>query len=294
MMDYKAIACLRQVVDSQSFEKAGEVLGLTQSAVSQKVKKLEVEYGAPLLLRERPLCLTDIGKNLVAHLIKVELMEQRILSETKQESSIRRVPIAVNHDSLATWFMSVLKIFSTNKDTRIQLKTADEGQTRNLLQKGEVVACISDVGTPVAGGDAVFLGYLEYVLVASPTYIKEYLHSSITPQTVANAPGLLFDGYDQLWRRCQAEILETELSIQQCHWLPSSYGFVEMLLAGTVCAPAPRMQVQQELECGDLVELFPNKSISIPLYWHWYKLDSLPLDRLTFLVKEKAKQSLNI
>ena len=61
-MDYKAIECLRQVVESQGFEKAGEVLGLTQSAVSQKIKRLEQAYNSVLLIREKPLRLTDLGK----------------------------------------------------------------------------------------------------------------------------------------------------------------------------------------------------------------------------------------
>ncbi len=119
-----------------------------------------------------------------------------------------------------------------------------------------MVASISDVGTPVAGGDSIFLGFFQYVLVASPRYIKTHLHDSITPTAVANSPALLFDGYDELWGRCQREILGVEANSNQCHWLPSSQGFVDMVLAGTVCAPIPRIQIQQELKRGELIELF--------------------------------------
>jgi len=292
MMDYKAIACLRQIIESQSFEKAGDVLGLTQSAVSQKIKKLELEYGAPLLIREKPISLTKVGRSLLAHFIKVEMMEQKLLSQTRESSVIQRIPVAINNDSLATWFMYVLTEFSENTDIRIQLKTADQSQARKLLQKGEVVASISDVGTPVAGGDSVFLGDFQYVLVASPSYIKKYLGESITTTAVANSPALMFDGYDELWGRCQREILAVDVNVNQCHWLPSSQGFVEMVLAGTVCALIPRIQIQQELMRGELIELFPHKCLSIPLYWHWYKLDSLALDRLTKLVIAKATLAL--
>lgn len=48
-----------------SFSRAAERLGMTQSAVSQKIAKLEAEFGSPLLIREREgLRLTVSGKEL--------------------------------------------------------------------------------------------------------------------------------------------------------------------------------------------------------------------------------------
>lgn len=292
MMDYKAIACLQQVMVSQSFEKAGEVLGLTQSAVSQKIKKLEVLYGAPLLLREKPLTLTELGRKLIAHFMKVQLMEQALLADDKRESVAQKLVIGVNNDSLATWIMPAFTHLLSSENVRLQIKTADQSKTRNLLQKGEVIAGICDIGTPVVGGDSTFLGFLNYVLVAAPSYISQHLQENFTLTDLAYLPALVFDENDELWGRYQQEVLNAKTDLSQCHWLPSSEGFVHMLLSGTVCALVPSIQVADELKSGLLVELLPNRMLKVPLYWHWYNLNSLALEELTRLMQQEARRTL--
>ncbi|TBR44941.1 ArgP/LysG family DNA-binding transcriptional regulator [Marinomonas agarivorans] len=292
MMDYKAIACLQQVIESQSFEKAGDALGLTQSAVSQKIKKLEVQYGAPLLLREKPLALTALGAKLIAHLMKVQLMEQALLTDETKNATRQKLVIGVNNDSLATWVMSAFSNLLAAEKVQLQVKTADQSQTRHLLQKGEIVAGICDIGTPVVGGDSTFLGFLNYVLVAAPTYIEKHLTTKSTLAELAQLPALVFNENDELWKRYQEDILQVKQNLNHCHWLPSSEGFVTMLLSGTVCAVIPSIQIKRELQQGLLIELLPGKKLSVPLYWHWYNLNSPALEKLTDLIKTEALTAL--
>ena len=292
-MDYKAIECLRQVVESQGFEKAGEALGLTQSAVSQKIKRLEQSYSCVLLIREKPLRLTDFGKKLNMHFLKVQLMEQALVKETQAGGSLQCLPIAINNDSLATWFIAVISQFSQHENRRLQCKVADQSQTRNLLKKGEVVAALSDVGSSVAEGQSVYLGVMDYILVASPEFIASYLGSVFTVTDISKVPALIFDENDQLWSSYQQQVLQLENSTNQCHWLPSSQGFVQMLLSHSVCALVPKIQVEQELNEGLLVELFPSKVLKVPLYWHWCGLDSDLLNELTEAVVRQANISLS-
>jgi LysR family transcriptional regulator (chromosome initiation inhibitor) len=65
-----------------------------------------------------------------------------------------------------------------------------------------------------------------------------------------------------------------------------------MLLSHSVCALVPRIQVKQELKDKRLVELFPNKVLKVPLYWHWCGLDSDILNELTDTVVKQAGMSL--
>lgn len=293
MLDYKAIACLKQVIESKSFEKAGEVLGLTQSAVSQKIKKLELTYGAPLLLREKPVTSTDMGRRLLAHFAKVELMEQDLFIEGKNDTAMKKISVGINNDSLATWMMPALRELITHENIRLDVKVADQSQTRNLLQKGEVMAGISDVGTPVVGADSYFLGTLRYVLVSTPDYFEQVLLSDTSTQALAKANTLLFDENDTLWGRYQEEVLKSEIDTSRCHRLPSSQGFIELLLSGMVCAIVPRIQIEKELAAGVFIELLPDQCLSVPLFWHWYKLDSEAIDKLTVFVKQQASLALD-
>src|SRR5713226_1219500 len=50
-MELRQLAVLRAIAETRNFTRAGERVGLTQSAVSQQVKALEAELGEPLLVR---------------------------------------------------------------------------------------------------------------------------------------------------------------------------------------------------------------------------------------------------
>ena len=45
MLDYDALHCLSEVLRYGSFDKGAQALHLTQSAVSQKIKRLELNLG---------------------------------------------------------------------------------------------------------------------------------------------------------------------------------------------------------------------------------------------------------
>ncbi|HDQ7432380.1 TPA: LysR family transcriptional regulator, partial [Pseudomonas aeruginosa] len=54
LFDYKLLAALAAVVEQGGFERAAQALGLSQSAVSQRIKLLEARVGQPVLVRETP------------------------------------------------------------------------------------------------------------------------------------------------------------------------------------------------------------------------------------------------
>ncbi|MBF3116153.1 LysR family transcriptional regulator, partial [Pseudomonas aeruginosa] len=59
LFDYKLLAALAAVVEQGGFERAAQALGLSQSAVSQRIKLLEARVGQPVLVRETPPHPTD-------------------------------------------------------------------------------------------------------------------------------------------------------------------------------------------------------------------------------------------
>lgn len=292
MLDYKAIACFCAVVKYQSFEKAAQYLHLTQSAVSQKVKRLEQQCGGPLLVRARPVLATPLGERLLAHANKVVMLEEGLFESLWGVYEHQPLSIAVNNDVLATWFTKVLALFSSQSKARLHIKAADQSKTRSLLQHGEVVACISQIGTPVSGGTSVFLGNMTYELVAAPAFVRNILKGNLDVETVIQSPSLVYDEHDDLWGRYQEECLCVEANTRSSHWYPSSHGFVDVMMGGTVCALVPSVQVKDEIGNGSLISLFPDKTLSVPLYWHWFKLDSPVLDCLTNAIQMIAKNTL--
>jgi len=74
MLDYKLLHALAIVVECDGFERAGDVLGLSQSAVSQRIKALEVRLGQPVLIRSPHLAPTPAGQRLLTHYQQVYLL----------------------------------------------------------------------------------------------------------------------------------------------------------------------------------------------------------------------------
>ncbi|MCB5161589.1 ArgP/LysG family DNA-binding transcriptional regulator [Marinomonas algarum] len=292
MMDYKALSSLHAVLTFQRFDKAAQHLNLTQSAVSQNIKRLEQACGQPLLIRARPVLPTPLGEKLLAHFNKVTLLEDDIRDSIERDNTRQPLRIAVNNDVLATWFTDVVQAFSATDDNMLHIKAADQSHTRSLLQSGQVVACLSQIGTPVAGGDSVFLGYMHYELVATPAFIETYLHNDLSSDAILQAPSLVYDEHDELWTRYQTECLKSQANANNSHWYPSSHGFVELVMGGTVCALVPSVQVKQKIKSKKLVSLLPDNRLALPLYWHWYKLSSPVLDRLTQVIRTVTQDAL--
>ena len=293
MLDYDALRCFHGVLRYGGFEKGAQALNLTQSAVSQKIKRLEHSVGGPVLVRTKPLRPTPLGNELLAHIQKVSVLEEALNIQSGLTASAAPLSVAVNNDVLATWFSQVLAIFSETRANPVHIVNADQTQTRDILQQGRVMACISQTGTPVTGGQSLRLGTMKYQLYASPRFIERYLSKGISADAVMQTPGLLYDEYDvTLLTDYQRECLNIAPSFTTCHWYPSSHGFVKMALDGVVWALLPTLQVTQEVEEGSLVPLFPDKELGVPLFWHWITLDSAALGDLTKAVKHIAKQQL--
>ncbi len=249
MLDYDALRCFHEVLRYGGFEKGAQALNLTQSAVSQKIKRLEQSVGGPVMVRTKPLRATPLGKELLAHIQKVSVLEEALNIKSGLEASAAPISVAVNNDVLATWFSQVMAAFSDKRANPVHIVNADQTQTRDILQQGRVMACISQTGTPVTGGQSIRLGTMRYQLFASPRFIERYLHKGVSPDSVMKTPGLLYDEYDvTLLTDYQRECLHIAPSFTTCHWYPSSHGFVKMAVDGVVWALLPTLHVVQEMK----------------------------------------------
>src|SRR5690554_7136427 len=107
MLDYKLLQALAAVVEQGGFERAARALGLSQSAVSQRIKLLEARIGAPVLLRATPPAPTDTGQRLLNHVQQVRLLELDLRHDVPMpddDQAPPRLRVALNADSLATWW----------------------------------------------------------------------------------------------------------------------------------------------------------------------------------------------
>jgi DNA-binding transcriptional LysR family regulator len=95
-MDIRALQYFVETVRLNSFSRAAEALHVTQSAVSKKVRYLEEEVNAQLLIRDgRALSLTDTGKIVFEQALEILQAMGRLHAELHNTKSLQRGELTV-------------------------------------------------------------------------------------------------------------------------------------------------------------------------------------------------------
>lgn len=295
MLDYAALAAVAAVAREGSFDKAAATLGVTPSAVSQRVKALEERVGAVLLTRGAPCRPTEIGAKLCAHVEQVRLLEGEIVGDLPglgaREPGPATVRIAVNADSVSTWFPEAAALFARTTGALLDLVLEDEGHTAERLRGGEVLAAVTADPAPVTGCKTYSLGAIDYLAVASPDFMARFFPDGVNAVALQRAPILRFDRRDELQARWAREAWGVSIA-PPTHWTPSTPGMLDLTLAGLGWATTPRVLAAPHLAAGRLVELAPRRPIAVTLYWQRTRLAARLLDQLTRAVRATAAQAL--
>ena len=285
---------LLAVIDSGSFEQAAAILHLTPSAVSQRVSGLESAVGAPLLIRSRPIRLTSAGRRLVQYLRRSRLMEQEFLAELKADEAMPpRIPVAVNNDTLGTWFLPELSPFLNRENILLEIILDDQDHTYSLFEKGLVLAGVSSEPEPMRGCHAQHLGFMRYRLLAQPEFARRFFPHGFSRDAARKAPVMFFDRKDSLQEIFIARELGLPLGAYPIHYVPSSDPFVESIKLGMGYGMLPRQQYKDMVDSGGLVDLVPGKYLDIHLYWHSWRIQSPKLELLTEQVLAAAGRALD-
>ena len=106
-IDHAQLRALAAVIREGSFERAALSLNVTSSAVSQRIKALEDRVGKLLIRRTIPTEATPEGQVLVQLAEQTALLERDAFERigiSDSELSRASIAVAVNHDSMETWF----------------------------------------------------------------------------------------------------------------------------------------------------------------------------------------------
>lgn len=297
MLDEALLTAVAAVAREGSFERAARVLHITPSAVSQRVKLLEERLGAVLIVRGQPCSATEIGARICRHaeLVSVLVSELRrelpMLPKEDPDTVHASLRIAVNADSLGTWFIKAMADFGREDAALLNLTLADEDHTAEWLRRGYVLAAVTSVGTAVPGCRIRRLGFLRYVATASPGFVHRWFDGGVTADGLARAPSLLFDSNDRLQEAWARRAVRRDVALP-VHRIPSTQAFIDAALAGVGWGMNPLSLIRAQLKAGTLVELLPDTPIDVPLYWQATRLKVPILERLTRSVTRAAAAAL--
>lgn len=269
---------LLAIVEEGSFEVAASVLGISPSAVSQRIKALEASTGRVLVRRAIPVGATEAGEILVQAARRMALVQAE--TDARLGQRLARVPlsVAINSDSLATWFTQVLSDTAQRGDVALRIRIEDEARTLAMLRRGDVLGAVTREHSPVSGCDSTFLGTMRYFAVAAP-HIAEGFHSGrFTWETM---PLVGYGPNDQVLDDAMRErFIDSHVVRARVSQIPSSEGYLEAVRVGLGWGLLPQAQAQPLVESKELL-LLDDHQLDIDLYWQRWRLESEVLSDLT-------------
>jgi len=138
-----------QVAIDRNFHKAAENICITQSALSQRIIKLEQQVGATLIVRgSEGVTLTEAGWNLFEYARDLRSMEEETLSRIDGESagvSTGCLRIAAYSSILQSAIMPALSpLIQDSPDIHVEFFSRELGDLPQMLKSGEVDFIVLD------------------------------------------------------------------------------------------------------------------------------------------------------
>ncbi len=274
------LATLAAIVDEGTFDEAGTRLRISTSAVSQRIRALESSVGAVLLTRTAPVRPTAEGAVLLRLARAQALLASEALAQlpgatgtggaAEDENPMSgsreptRIAMAINEDSLATWFLPVLAALADEGGIALTLRTANEDRTMDMLRDATAIVGVSTSPRALAGCRARELGTMTYEPLVRP----RLLEGADGP-----LPRVHFDEIDAL--QDESARGTAHEAAGTVHYVPGHPAFEEAIRAGLGWGMIPLGTAP-----AGLVRVPGAREVAVRLYWHRWTLDSPALDLL--------------
>jgi LysR family transcriptional regulator (chromosome initiation inhibitor) len=285
-LDLVQLQALEATVSAGTLDGAARALHVTPSAISQRLKALETATGRVLLVRSRPVRVTESGQAVLRLARQVALLTADATRELAGDGADVPVtlPIAVNADSMATWVLPALAPLAG--ELTFDLHREDQEHTAALLRDGRVMAAVTADAQPMPGCTVTRLGGMRYRPMATAAFTGRWFVDGVTPAALGRAPVVVFDRRDDLQHRY---LRHRGVDVAPpMHHVPASADYVTAVRLGLGWGMVP---AQQE-PAGELVALDPDGAVDVVLYWQQWRLRSPSLDRVAAAVLAAARREL--
>lgn len=162
---------------NQNFHKAAERLYITQSALSQRIRKLEQEIGSVLFIRNRAnVCLTESGKKLLAYCNLMSGLESDYLNEIQNDGQMNaEVRIATFSSLLRSVLIPMFSpLIRKHPGILMDWQWDEMFRLKGFMKEGKSDFVIADHEFNLQNVTCELLGYEENVMIAAkdPGYEK--------------------------------------------------------------------------------------------------------------------------
>lgn len=265
MEDLAAMAVFARVVESKGFSAAARQMGLTKSAVSKQVSRLETSLGARLLNRTtRALSLTEVGSAVYEHCARmVAAAEEAELAAHRLAATPRGLlrvtaSIAFGRQHVAP---AIKDFIDTYPEVQVQLMLTD--RMVDLADEGfDLAIRIADrLGDNLV---ARRLAPVRFVVCAAPEYLTR-CGIPKKPVDLGEHNCLVFtqEGLGDVWR-FQSRTGRERVRVCGNFQVNSSEATRDAILAGMGVGMAPTFTVGPEIRAGRLKVVLPRHQVVAP------------------------------
>lgn len=279
---------LAAIVSQGSFDAAATHLSVTASAVSQRIRALEVAVGRPVLRRTRPIELTDSGQAVVRFARQLEMLSADLADELQPGNAHpdTRLTLVINSDSLHTWALTGLAAVAGT--VQLEILREDQDYSLELLRSGAAAAAITGTAKPTPGCTSRRLGVMRYLPVCTPEFAAAWFDRGVAAESLANAPVIIFDRKDNLQDRYLRRFSRKPLQPPR-HYVPAAHEFGEAIRLGMGWGLLPELEIGDDLDQGTLQTMAAKSFVDVPLHWQQWRYGSAVLDGVAAAIQNAAR-----
>lgn len=231
-MSLRALRTLVAIARHRTFARAGEAVGLTQSAVSLQVKALEAAFNVRLFDRSRrEPSLTEAGRILLAQAEQILSLYDRIPDALSDEKAlVGRLRIGAIHTALAGPLPdALLALRRQHPGLRVHVAAGLSAELAQRVVDGELDAAITSHPVRPHPADLVWSTLYEdrFWLLAPPQYAGHDARTLLT-----DLPFIRFDAQAWAGRMIASELRRLGIRVREEMVLDSKETIVRMVASG--------------------------------------------------------------
>jgi DNA-binding transcriptional LysR family regulator len=254
-MDLSALRVFLTVAEERSFSRAAAKVHLTQSAVSQAVRRLEEELGEKLFDRSSKTgTLTDAGRTLQNYGQRLVRLAEETESAMRALRDLRRgrVLIGANEAAVHTLLPLVSRFHQQVPDIAIDVRRVPARQIAVEVQQGSLDFGALTFRPSEAGLLEVVIGTDELVLLVPPSH-RLAKRRQVTMEDVAAEPVVAHNDPSPARERVLRLFEERHVTLNLVMSLPSLDGIKRAVEMGMGVALLPRRCALTEIASAHLV-----------------------------------------
>ncbi|MFH1223871.1 MAG: LysR family transcriptional regulator [Pseudomonadota bacterium] len=263
------------IVKKSTVHGAARQIGLTQTAVTQRIRGLERKIGTTLFTRSRKgMSPTEEGKALYVYCQKVLDIEGETLSLIKGDTHQKNIHIEIVGSSSIMRSRVIpgsTKLLDRYKDITFTYHITDDESPVRYLKSGE---CQFAVLSPLEVPNELDSKMLEpeiYVMVAAPRFKTKDVKDILKTERLVD-----FNYGDKFTLLFLKKYGLTTLAKKEGHYVNNTDALVSLLINGHGYSVLSKRFVEPYIKNKQLVEIMPGKYSKIEFALAWYPRHEMP------------------